>query len=190
MKARYDKHIKQTVKFQVGEQVLLYGPKRTKLETTATGPFRIRKANKYNSYELELLNGTPYLTVTSTRLQHYKDRSSNVHEPLLVSKMTEFVTHSRSVIWNIDPEYVCPQALDRCHKFFKRVPAKQWRIFNFCSSCIQEATTSVEKALRWEATREFFLGMIHSIVAKKKIKLNRLATAEAQPQSQGFMGQL
>ncbi|CAG8607996.1 7340_t:CDS:1 [Paraglomus occultum] len=79
MKARYDKRIKQTVKFQVGEQVLLYGPKRTKLETTATGPFRIRKANKYNSYELELLNGTPYLTVTGTRLRHYKDRSGNVH---------------------------------------------------------------------------------------------------------------
>jgi len=52
MKARHDKGIKKTVKFQVGEQVLLYGPKRSKLETTATGPFRIRTIGKYGSYGL------------------------------------------------------------------------------------------------------------------------------------------
>lgn len=79
MKARHDKGIKRTVKFKVGEQVLLYGPKKSKLETTATGPFRIRTIGKYNTYSLEKPNGTPYLTVTGTRLKHYEDRSGDVH---------------------------------------------------------------------------------------------------------------
>jgi hypothetical protein len=79
MKARYDKGIKKKETFKVGELVLLYGPKKSKLETTATGPFRIRSIGKYNSYELERLDGAPYLSVTGTRLNHYKDRGGNVH---------------------------------------------------------------------------------------------------------------
>src|SRR6185436_17297398 len=41
MKARYDKGIK-TEKFKVGELVLLFGPKKSKLEMTGLGPYRIR----------------------------------------------------------------------------------------------------------------------------------------------------
>ena len=55
MEARYNKGIQQQEKFNVGELVLLYGPKKSKLETTATGPFRIRSIGKYNTYELETL---------------------------------------------------------------------------------------------------------------------------------------
>jgi len=78
MKARYDKGIKKKETFQVGELVLLYGPKKSKLEMTATGPYRIKSVGKYNTYELETLGGVPYLRVTGTRLNRYKDRSGNV----------------------------------------------------------------------------------------------------------------
>ena len=78
MKAQYDKGIKHQKKFSIGELVLLYGPKKSKLAMTATGPFRIRTISNYNAYELETLGGIPYLRATGTRLQHYKDRSGNV----------------------------------------------------------------------------------------------------------------
>ena len=79
MKARYDKGIKKKETFQVGELVLLYGPKKSKLEMTATGPYRIKSVGKYNTYELETLGGVPHLRASVTRLNRYKDRSGNVH---------------------------------------------------------------------------------------------------------------
>ena len=77
MKARYDKGIK-TEKFKVGELVLLFGPKKSKLETTGLGPYRIRSIGKYNTYELETMGGVWHSSVTGIRLRHYKDRGGDV----------------------------------------------------------------------------------------------------------------
>jgi hypothetical protein len=78
MKERYDKGIKRQKKtFEVGEQVLLYGPKDQKLATTGTGPYKIISKGRYNSYELEL--GGKIRWASGTRLDHYTDRSGDVH---------------------------------------------------------------------------------------------------------------
>ena len=66
MKARYDKGIRRQKSFDVGELVLLYEPKKSKLEMAATGPFRIRSIGKYNTYELETLGGQFYQRVIVT----------------------------------------------------------------------------------------------------------------------------
>ena len=81
MKKYYDKGIteRKAKQFKVGELVLLYGPKKSKLHTTGTGPFRIRKINGKNSYELETLGGTIHTRKAhGTRLGSYKDRGGNV----------------------------------------------------------------------------------------------------------------
>ena len=50
MKAQYDKGIKHQKKFSIGELVLLYRPKKSKLAMTATGPFRIRRIKGRKSH--------------------------------------------------------------------------------------------------------------------------------------------
>ena len=77
MKERYDKGIKKKKTFEIGDQVLLYGPKNSKLATIGVGPYKIISKGRYNSYELEL--GGIKTWQTGTRLDHYKDRSGNVH---------------------------------------------------------------------------------------------------------------
>jgi len=76
MKERYDKGIKKKKTFEIGEQVLLYGPKSSKLATTGVGPYKIISKGRYNSYELEL--GGIRTWQTGTRLDHFKDRGGNV----------------------------------------------------------------------------------------------------------------
>lgn len=77
MKERYDKGIKKKKTFEIGEQVLLYGPKSSKLATTGVGPYKIISKGRYNSYELEL--GGIRTWQTGTRLDHFKDRGGNIH---------------------------------------------------------------------------------------------------------------
>jgi len=77
MKERYDKGIKKRTTFEVGEQVLLYGPKDQKLATTGTGPYTIVSKGRYNSYELTL--GGKKRWASGTRLDHFTDRSGDVH---------------------------------------------------------------------------------------------------------------
>ena len=81
MKEYHDRGIteRKAKKFQVGELVLLYGPKQSKLGTIGTGPFRIRRIKGKNSYELETLGGTIHTrSAHATRLETYKDRGGNV----------------------------------------------------------------------------------------------------------------
>ena len=81
MKEYHDRGIteRKAKKFKVGELVLLYGPKQSKLSTIGTGPFRIRRIKGKNSYELETLGGTIHTrNAHGTRLETYKDRGGNV----------------------------------------------------------------------------------------------------------------
>ena len=93
MKEYHDRGIteRKAKKFKVGELVLLYGPKQSKLSTIGTGPFRIRRIKGKNSYELETLGGTIHTrNAHGTRLETYKDRGGNECPYRIIGRNTDY----------------------------------------------------------------------------------------------------